>query len=509
MTLMSSVNVTFAKKILVRNVLLNLLGLGLPLIIGFFSMPLIISGLGKEKFGVLSLAWMVLGYAGLFDLGLGRATTKYIASAVSQGQKEKVPSIFWTTVMIQLGFGLVGTIVLYFLSPFLVEKIFKIPGWLQTEAKNSFYFLALVVPLLLVFSSFSGLLEVWQRFDLINAVKIPLTSLNFLLAAATYFFPLSLAEIILAMVALRFVGTLLLFFFCSRQVPELSKKIDFRIGLFPRLISFGGWVTISNLAGPFLVYFERFLIGALLSMEAVSYYTAPYEVITRFWILPTSLVLTLFPVFSTWNEERREEVSGLFFQASKLLFLLMGPMILFLSLMAREIFSLWLGKEFMVESSVVFQILAWGVFINSLAHLPLALLQGMGRPDLPAKFHLIELPIYALLAWLLVRLAGIEGAALAWTLRVTIDALLLFNASLARIPKFFSDFRTKRGKELLAGFVLLIGVTYLIRTLIKSNGINFIFLWIVVGSVLFFFFCSWQWWLLPSEKKFIRQFFRR
>jgi len=50
---------------------------------------------------------------------------------------------------------------------------------------------------------------------------------------------------------------------------------------------------------------------------------------------------------------------------------------------------------------------------------------GRGRPDLPAKFHLLELGLYAVGAWLLVRAFGVTGAALAWTGRVTVDAGLL------------------------------------------------------------------------------------
>ena len=43
-----------------------------------------------------------------------------------------------------------------------------------------------------------------------------------------------------------------------------------------------------------------------------------------------------------------------------------------------------------------------------------------------AKLHMIEFPLYVPLVWWLIHVAGIEGAALAWVLRVTLDAALLF-----------------------------------------------------------------------------------
>lgn len=54
-------------------------------------------------------------------------------------------------------------------------------------------------------------------------------------------------------------------------------------------------------------------------------------------------------------------------------------------LVAFEGLMLWLGSEFADNSTLVLQLLAVGVFINSLAHVPSGLEQGAGRPDLTAK----------------------------------------------------------------------------------------------------------------------------
>ncbi len=75
------------------------------------------------------------------------------------------------------------------------------------------------------------------------------------------------------------------------------------------------------------------------------------------------------------------------------------------------------------------QWLAIGVFFNGIAQIPFALVQGSGRPDITGKLHLWELPAYGLLLWVLIHTNGIEGAAIAWTARVVVDALILFGFS--------------------------------------------------------------------------------
>ena len=70
---------------LAHNSVLNLIGQGIPFLAAFFAIPLLIRGLGTDRFGVLTLAWMVIGYFSLFDLGLGRALTQVVAENASRG----------------------------------------------------------------------------------------------------------------------------------------------------------------------------------------------------------------------------------------------------------------------------------------------------------------------------------------------------------------------------------------------------------------------------------------
>ena len=67
-----------------------------------------------------------------------------------------------------------------------------------------------------------------------------------------------------------------------------------------------------------------------------------------------------------------------------------------------------------------------GVWINSLAYIPAAHLGAINRPDLPAKFHAYEIIPFLGVLWFGLHYFGLLGAAWAWTVRVAVDALLLF-----------------------------------------------------------------------------------
>ena len=62
-------------RLLARNTIWNLLGQVLPMVVGVVAIPPLVHSLGVDRFGVLSLAWIIIGYFSLFDLGMGRALT--------------------------------------------------------------------------------------------------------------------------------------------------------------------------------------------------------------------------------------------------------------------------------------------------------------------------------------------------------------------------------------------------------------------------------------------------
>jgi O-antigen/teichoic acid export membrane protein len=178
-----------------------------------------------------------------------------------------------------------------------------------------------------------------------------------------------------------------------------------------------------------MVYMDRFLISGVLGLAAVAYYVTPFEIVTKLLIIPGALVGVLFPMFSAGLATDRLQTAQLFRRSVNWLFLCMFPIVLLITVFAADGLRLWLSDEFAQRGAAVLQWLATGVLINSLAYVPFAFVQGAGRPDLSAKLHLAELPVYLLVLWLFMQQWGIVGAAAAWTLRVAVDAVVLFAMS--------------------------------------------------------------------------------
>lgn len=416
-------------KLLTRNWAFNLAGQLLPLVVAVATMPYVIRNLGPERFGILSIAWVLLSYSTLLDLGLGRATTKFVAEYLGRNESEKLPSVIWTSVWAQSVLGIAGAVLFAALTPPLVDHLLRMSAGLQSNTRVSFFILAASLPIILVGNAFRGALEASQRFDLVNYVRAPANASIFILPALGLPLGLGLPGIVLLLVLARLAASIAYMWLCLYQFPGLRSRYSSDMATIRSLLVYGGWVTVSNVTSPLMTYLDRFFIGTIVSVTAVGYYTAPYEAISRATILPGSLTAAIFPAFSSLDATgSRDRLEQLCVRSLKSLLLTLGPVILLVIVFAPDILRIWLGSDFAAKSSEVLQILAAGTLINSLAYVPSSLLQGVDRPDLTAKFHILELPLYVALLWFLLKRMGMPGAALAWSLRVTIDAILLFGA---------------------------------------------------------------------------------
>ena len=346
---------------LARNVLWNLLGTGAPLLVAIVAIPVLIDGLGTERFGVLTLAWMVVGYFSLFDVGLGRALTKLVAENLGNGKRREIPELIWTALSLMLVLGVVGAIIVAAISAYLVRSVLEIPADLHSETLTVFYILAASIPIVISSAGLRGVLEAHQRFGLINIVRIPLGMFNFLGPVAVLIFSESLVPVVAVLVLARLISWFAYAFLCLKVQPGLLHSVGFCRSMMRPLIGFGGWMTVTNIVSPLMVYMDRFFIGTMISMYAVAYYATSYEIVTKMLIIPGALMGVLFPAFSAFFVQDSARAARLFDRAVSYIFLLLFPIVFIVVAFSEEGMTLWLGSEFAEKSTLVLQLLAVGV----------------------------------------------------------------------------------------------------------------------------------------------------
>lgn len=467
-----------------------------PMAVALFAIPLLIKGLGTERFGLLSLVWMLVGYFGVFDLGLGQALTKFIAEKIRRDGDDGVAASFWTAMTLMLALGIFGGIIVYLIAPWLTHSALKIAPEFQAETLNAFRAVAWGLPVLVTVTGLIGTLEACHRFPLINIIRIPTGAFTFVGPLLVLPFSQSLYPVVLVLLGGRVVEWLLFFVSCLRVVPGLRTGFRFNSKEAPHLLGFGGWMTITNIVQPLMIHIDRFLIGALRAVSEVAFYVTPAEIVIKMLILPRAWVSVLFPTFAAEFRDRPEATGQLFAQSVRLLLVLLFPIVLLLVTFAPEGLTLWLGPEFGIRSAPVMRLLTAGVFLYSLSFVPTSLLQSTGRPDLTAKLHAVELPIYLAVAALLIKTYAITGAAGAWVLRAALDLTGTAWMAARRAPGSGPSLR----RIALAAFFALV-LMAIAGSLTQLGPKIAVAIFLLIFALAVF----WLWLLTPEDRRIIQK----
>ena len=406
---------------LLSGTLWNAAGRGLPLLLALALTPVLVQQMGIERWGLFTLALALVGVFGVFDLGVGAALTRALSTRIGAGQTAGAAELASAAIS---GLALLSVLIAglaFAAMPMLVQRVLNTPPALQEEAVWAFRLLCLAAPLVVVNAALWGALAAHQRFREANLVSIPVAIFYYLGPVLVLLVWQSLVGVIAALLACRLANTLCYLWLARRDLPGLGAARPSWVLIRP-LLRMGGWMSASGILTQALLYADRFLIGALLTLTAVAFYATPLDLVMRMWILPVAVSQALLPAMASAYMTHAAMTAGLLRRGALLVMAAVLPACMVLVAAGPEVLRLWLGAEFAAGGGAVLRILSVGIFFSCAAFAPGALLDAMGRPDVNAKWQLAQAALFLPLSATALLWAGIEGAAAAWALRCAADA---------------------------------------------------------------------------------------
>jgi O-antigen/teichoic acid export membrane protein len=412
----------------VSHVAWNIAGLALPLGVAVLAVPHLIEKLGQERFGLLALAWGLIGYAGTMDLGIGRALTQKVARLRGEGDHFFIPDVVATAGRITLVAGLAGSAMI------AAAALLGAGDWIHAqdtpagEIRDAILLLAVALPIQAMSATYKGVNEAFLNFRGISILRAGLGIVNFGGPYLVAFFTTQLPWLVSTLVVSRMLALLVfrgLASTCLRSGECAGHPGAYSRSTARSLFAFGGWVTVSSVVSPMLVQADRFVIGASISAAAVTAYVLPYEVVVQSLILVGAVSSVMFPGLSRLIRERPDQWQQYFRKWLLRVVALMALVCTALALLLPIVLPSWIKENLNPSSILVGQVLCLGVFANAIGSMFYALLHARGRPDISARLHLVELPLFLGALLFLVDRYGVVGAAWAWVGRMAVDAAAL------------------------------------------------------------------------------------
>lgn len=405
---------------LIKNSILNIAGAAIPAVVAVPAIGFLARALGPELFGMLTLAWALVGYATLFDLGLSRALSQYVARPTLNEEESK--AALGSAAVAVVASGIVLLALFYVVGPSIADHVFKASPQNREDAIQGMQLLGATVPFLLLTLIVQGYLEGSGRFAESNLQKAIGGSLTFLLPALCVMHEASFRAAVFGILLARIASMIIGIIRCN--VYEPVWKWNVRISTMRELAVYGGGIALTNTISPIMGYLDRFFLSSLHGAQHVSQYTGAAELVSRLSIVPVAISRALFPqlVATTAREtgNKRLVSSARMYTAVSCV-----PVGIVVFLFAKEILTLWLGNELAKNAGPVLQVLVIGFVFNAFAQIPFSTIQARGQSYLTAKIQLAEVVPYLLLLVWLSQVYGAIGAAIAWTVRIGFDLVIM------------------------------------------------------------------------------------
>lgn len=350
--------------------------------VSFVTIPLFISFLGDDNYGLFALVQSVMAGFSLTGLGVGRATVKYVSESIGREDLKEANQFINTTLCLNLLIGIIGAIVLLLLAGVMAKKIFKIPVQSQMMVQRCFYWVAMGWFINQIVGTLSSIPMAFQNFKIVaigtslSSALIAGLSLGVLLAGGNL---LNLVQANAVALGISAIG----WWFAAKFVlPQMKIRVGIHRNLFKRVISYGSWHTLAGLGGMMYHWLDRVIIGILLPPAAIGYYNVPVMVCSAAHAGLGQIGAVFFPLIShLQGKNDKETIFTYFVNGSWVIGLVSAIGYVPLALFGKSFLALWVSPEFSEKTSQLFIIIILSHMILSTSIIRYYFLAGIGKAN--------------------------------------------------------------------------------------------------------------------------------
>ncbi len=397
----------------VRSVIWNWAGVSISLITGFFLSPYLFRRLGPEGYGIWALAFSLIEYYWLLDLGVRSATAKFVAHHWTTGESEQVSAIMSTAVSYSCLIAVL-MVAIVTLAAGRIESFFHISDAYHQSFRALLLLMTVSWCLGLVFNLFSAALEAVQRFDVSNRIGIITTGSRAAVWFAVLYLGYGLVALGTATLANQCLMYALNYYYFRKVLPNcrVSPRLA-GMATLKKMWSYGIHTFLQTVSTMGLNQGPPILIGHFLPTEFVGFYNLPVRLLqyTVEFINRIGVVTNVNAAALAAREESGP-LARLAEYSNRYCLSMFMPLAILLGIYGGQFFRLWIGAAGAAQAAPLLPILLIGYVLGIVAQFSSSmLLLGLGKHQRYAKGLFAEAVIVVAALWVVIPRWGILGAA--------------------------------------------------------------------------------------------------
>jgi len=401
------------KTVVGSNIVYNLVGQGMLLVLGLLSVKFIYSDLGGDALGIIYFTILVNRVLnGLLSKGLCAPAVREVSSH-HKSDFPYVVSFVRTGSIIAWSVFLFLSVISYTLAPYFIKYWLNIETLNHADATLVLRLLGVSVLLSFPVSFFLSLIQGLQKMRVTNAIDVS----SAILEQGGILILLVIDTGLIGIVIWMFIARLLKAGIYLAAVSRFFTPISILPFLDPTVVNRNKRFSIDMIFVSFYVFInkqaDKLIVSKLLSVTVLGYYGYVYELVSKILAFPVVVAQAAYPAFCEHVQEN--DKSALIRQyrlLQELVCFLVVPFFALTPFFCLPVLGFIFDEE--VAQSLVLPVvlLSVGAYMNATLSLPHRVLLADGRPDIAVKQYKYACLVTIPAIYLLALRYGLPGASL-------------------------------------------------------------------------------------------------
>ena len=489
-----------------KNIFAGVLAQFAGIVLSLVTAPLIIHGLGVDRYGLWNVAAALGGSIGFVNMILSTTGIRFIAHAIgdrdAQGASEAYQALTaWARLI-----GGTGALFLIALTPWLAGHAMNVDAAhrelagqvLLSQAVLIFFQVQSAVP--------AGAIGAYQRVDIFMAVRTTSQALQTIGSAVWAHTQAGLLGVVWWNCFIQAAEWMTLSWASRRLLPARTPfSLVQMFGWGRRIMRYGGTLLLDNVAAQMMLPLSRVATGLLHSVTAVAYLTVPSTLVGHTRVLAMHVINAAMPAASERSGAGDAEgLRQLYFHSLRLAWMVLVPIGAMVIAFGGTFISLWIGQDFGRMSTPLVAPLMLAIGLYTLGGVGEGMAQATGRL-LPCALIAVfsGLANAGLLLWWVRGGGGALEAVHALSAASALFALGIFTWAAHDLHATFRDYVRALDMRLL---LLTAGVAWIFSRFSPSatrSDVLVLVGWAGLGFGIIFALC--RLWLLEEEWQWIQR----
>jgi O-antigen/teichoic acid export membrane protein len=400
---------------LTKNLIYNVVGQGLVLVLSLVAVRFIFRRLGDDVFGIIFFNLVLTGVlTSALELGVSATIVREISSHW-ESEAAYIRKLVRTASMLYWGAGLLLVAVIWLSAPFLVTHWVNLRTLDPGTAATTLRILSATALVILPRGLYTSLFRGRQMMILNNAIDVGTSVVQqagillVLLAGGRVYMVAAWISASAILGAITYVLAAARLFGWNTLVPSFSMEV------VQRNLGFTSRVMVGSLLALVHNQAAQVIVSKLLPIAQFGFYGLASSTVNRATFVTGAAAQAAFPSFSSlFAAGDRPALMQQYRKLHDLLCYGTLPLFAGICFVALPVFTYVINASVAEQLLLPTAFLALGSWMSATLNMPHMLALAMGRPDISLRTTSLALPVVLPVTLLLILRFGLAGAAFSW-----------------------------------------------------------------------------------------------